>query len=66
MCEFSVAAGIVKKCYKNSTKDRWPETSRGNKKGKATKRPKAAQLAGIKKKGRKLVPLVVGIAKMQV
>jgi len=37
---------------------------KGRQKGKAKERPKAAQPTGIKK--REIVPLVVGIAKMQV
>jgi len=52
-----VSADIVKKCHKNPTKDRWPKSSRGDKKG----RPKKGQKLHSpqeSKKGRDLVPLV--------
>jgi hypothetical protein len=41
-------------------KDPWLEPSQGRQKGKTKERPKDNQPRGTKKKGRELVPLVVG------
>jgi len=47
------------KSHKNPIKDQWPEPLQGRHKGKAKERPKDTELAGTKK-GRGLVPLLVG------
>jgi hypothetical protein len=47
------------KFTQNSIKDPWSESSQRRQKGKAKERPKDAQLAGIRKRERKLVPFAV-------
>jgi len=47
------------KFTQNSIKDPWSESWQRRQKGKAKERPKDAQLAGTRKRERKLVPFVV-------
>jgi hypothetical protein len=49
----------IVKSHQNPIKNQWPKPSQGRQKGKAKERPKFAQPAGTKK-GKGLVPLVVG------
>ncbi len=60
-----MSADIVKERHKNPIKDWWSESPRGDKEGRPKKGQKLHSLQEPKI-GRELVPLVVGIMKMQV